>query len=148
MSAIPRYQGEDRKALQHTLRDAGFRSTEGRLALLSELKRSHKPLPVEPLVYKLRAHLDEANVYRALEAFVRVGIARHVDFQHGHAHYEFVHGDDHHHIVCTSCDKIEDFIGCEYDKLVRTAMKQTKAFAKVTNHSVELFGLCNSCAKA
>jgi Fe2+ or Zn2+ uptake regulation protein len=148
MSAIPRYQGEDRKQLQNTLRDAGFRSTEGRLALLAELKGSHKPLPVESLAHKLRAHLDEANVYRALEAFVRTGIARHVDLQHGHAHYEFVHGDDHHHIVCTSCDKVEDFIGCEYDKLVRTAMKQTKAFSKVTNHSVELFGLCNSCAKA
>jgi len=148
MLTISRYDGTDRKELQKLLRDNNFRSTEGRLALLAELKRSHKPLPVETFAHKLRSHLDEANVYRALEAFAHAGIARRVDLQHGHAHYELAHGDDHHHIVCTSCDKVEDFIGCEYEKLVNKALKQSSGFAKVTDHSLELFGLCNSCAKA
>ena len=104
MSAVPRYQGEDRKQLQNTLRDAGFRSTEGRLVLLSTLKRARKPLSVEKLAAAVGSHLDEANVYRALEAFSAAGIARHVDLQHGHAHYELVdEKHDHHHIVCTSC---------------------------------------------
>ena len=147
MSANPKYTGTDRKELQKLLRDNNFRSTEGRLALLSALKKSHKPLPVETLGKQIASRLDEVNVYRALESFVRAGIARRVDLQHGHAHYELAHGD-HHHIVCTSCDKVEDFTGCEYGKLVGKALKQTRGFAKVTNHSLELFGLCNTCAKA
>jgi Fe2+ or Zn2+ uptake regulation protein len=146
MSVKPQYQGADRKQLQSVLRDAGFRSTEGRLALLAELKQSNKPLSVEILASHIGSRLDEANVYRALESFAQAGIARRVDLQHGHVHYEFAHGDDHHHIVCTSCDKVEDFAGCEYDRLAETALKQTRNFAKVTNHSFELFGLCNSCA--
>ena len=146
MSAQTRYSGEDRKQLQHLLRDAGFRSTEGRLALLSALKRSQKPLSVETLARQLKSRLDEVNVYRALEAFTVAGIARHVDLQHGHAHYEFARGDDHHHIVCTSCQKVEDFTGCEYEKLVGNALRQPRAFSKVRSHSLELFGLCTSCA--
>lgn len=148
MSAIPRYRGQDRRLLQNILRDAGFRSTEGRLALLSALKRAHKPLPVEMLARQIGERLDEANVYRALESFTEVGITRRVDLQHGHAHYELKDEHDHHHIVCTSCDKVEDFTGCEYEKLAGKALRQTREFAKVTNHSLELFGLCNTCAKA
>lgn len=147
MSAIPRYCGEDRKALQKILRDAGFRSTEGRLALLSALKHSSKPLPVELFVEKVGTGLDYTNVYRALESFTEKGITRRIDLQHGHAHYEFNDGHDHHHIVCTSCDKVEDFTGCEYENLVSKALKQTPAFSRVTSHSLELFGLCNTCVK-
>jgi Fe2+ or Zn2+ uptake regulation protein len=147
MSAVPKYRGEDRKDLQKVLRDAGFRSTEGRIALLSALKRAPKPLSVEALSRRISPRLDEANVYRALEAFAAAGIARRVDLQHGHAHYERAHGDDHHHIVCTACQKVEDFTGCEYEKIAGKALKQTRSFAKVTNHSLELFGLCAACAK-
>jgi len=148
MSAVPKYHSEDRKALQNILRDSGFRSTEGRLFLLSTLKSAQKPLSVETLARRVGTRLDEVNVYRALESFAEAHIARRVDLQHGHAHYEFVHGDDHHHIVCTSCQKVEDFMGCEYEKLIGKALKQTRGFAKVTDHSLELFGLCTVCAKA
>jgi Fur family ferric uptake transcriptional regulator len=147
MSAVPKYHGEDRKELQKVLRDAGFRSTEGRLALIAALKRSHKPLPVHTLARKMGTRLGEVNVYRALESFAKAGIARRVDLQHGHAHYELKDEHDHHHIVCTSCDKIEDFTGCEYEKLACKALKQTRTFSKVTSHSLELFGLCTTCAK-
>jgi Fur family transcriptional regulator, ferric uptake regulator len=148
MSANLKYQGRDRKEFQKLLRDNNFRSTEGRLALLSALKSSHEPLSVETLARQISSHLDEVNVYRALESFARAGIVRRVDLHHGHVHYEFTHGDDHHHIICTSCDKLEDFVGCEYDKLLNKALKQTSTFSKVTSHSFELFGLCNTCAKA
>jgi Fe2+ or Zn2+ uptake regulation protein len=146
MSAIPKYHGKDRKHLQNVLRDNGFRSTEGRLALLAALARSSKPLPVEVLARQLSTRLDEVNVYRALESFAKAGITRRVDLQHGHAHYEFVHGDDHHHVVCTGCSKIEDFEGCDYEKLAQKALKQVKEFSRIESHSFELFGLCNTCA--
>jgi|SRR3989344_884905 len=145
MSAIPKYAGGDRKDLQKLLRDNNFRSTEGRLALLSALKRSRRPLSVETLTHQVSSRLDEVNVYRALEAFAAAGILRRVDLQHGHAHYEFNDEHDHHHIACISCGRVEDFTGCEYDKLARKALRQTHGFAKVTNHSLELFGVCNAC---
>ena len=148
MSAIQRYLGADRRQLQKTLRDAGFRSTEGRLALVAALKRAHRPLSVSTFVRQVDSRLDEVNVYRALESFAAAGIARRVDLQHGHVHYELADEHDHHHIVCTSCNKVEDFTGCDYDKLANEALKQTHGFAKVTDHSFELFGLCNICAKA
>ena len=145
MSAIPKYAGGDRKDLQKLLRDNNFRSTEGRLALLSALKCSRKPLSVETLARQIGSRLDDVNVYRALQAFAAAGISRRVDLQHSHAHHEFNDEHDHHRIVCTSCEKVEDFTGCEYDTLAHKALKQTHGFAKVTNHSLELFGVCNAC---
>jgi len=146
MSAIPKYMGDDRKELQKVLRDKGFRSTEGRLALLSVLKQSHRPLPVAELARRTGTRLDEVNVYRALEAFAAAGISRRVDLQHGHTHFELNDKHDHHHIACISCERVEDFTGCEYDKLARKALRQTHRFARVTNHSLELFGVCTTCA--
>jgi Fe2+ or Zn2+ uptake regulation protein len=148
MSAIPKYSGDDRRALQKLLRDNGFRSTEGRLALLAAMKKSDKPLSVETLAKQIGTRLDEVNVYRALESFAAAGIVRRVDLQHGHAHYELKDEHDHHHIICTKCDRVEDFTGCDYDKLADKALRQTSGFAKITNHSFELFGLCNTCVKA
>ncbi len=62
MSAALKYRSGDRKQLQHILRDAGFRSTEGRLALLAALKRTHKPRSVEARAGEGGARHDEANV--------------------------------------------------------------------------------------
>jgi Fur family ferric uptake transcriptional regulator len=148
MSAIPKYSGQDRKELQKMLRDSGFRSTEGRLALIAALKHSHKPIPVAGLAQRLGARLDEVNIYRALESFAKAGIARRVDLQHGHTHYELNDNTrDHHHMVCTSCSKVEDFEGCDYEKLAQKVLKRVTGFSRIESHSFELFGLCNTCVK-
>lgn len=131
------------------IRRAGFRATKPRIAVLSYLRETKYPASIKEIVQAVgRKSIDQVTAYRILEAFKKVGIVTQVDFQQGRAFFELKDEHDHHHIVCTSCDKVEDFIGCEYEKLVNKALKQTSGFSKVTNHSLELFGLCNTCAKA
>jgi Fur family ferric uptake transcriptional regulator len=92
--------------------------------------------------------VDMVTTYRTLESFTTSGIAVQVNLQRGRAYYELTEDrKDHHHIVCINCNKIEDFTGCDYGVLVKKALNQTKAFASVTNHSLELFGMCTPCSK-
>jgi Fe2+ or Zn2+ uptake regulation protein len=136
--------------LSETIRYAGFRATRPRIAVLSFLKKTKFPIDIQAIAKGIgREKVDQVTVYRILEAFKKAGIVVQVDFQHGRAYYELKdETHDHHHVVCTSCEKIEDFTGCDFDALAGKAMKQTKGFAKITDHSFELFGLCNACAKA
>ena len=92
--------------------------------------------------------LDQVTVYRTLEAFAEKNLVRRINLGHSHADYELVRERHHHHLVCTQCDAIEDFEGCGVDLLAAKALRQSERFASVTEHSVELFGLCKQCAGA
>ncbi len=135
--------------LADSMRKAGFRATKSRLLVLACLQKAKYPMDIKEIMQDVgNKNVDQVTVYRILDSFKKAGVVTQVDFQHGRAYYEFKDRErDHHHIICTSCDKVEDFTGCDYSKLANKALGQTKDFAKITNHSVELFGLCNSCIK-
>ena len=129
------------------LNAAGFRATKPRIALLSFLDNSTIPLLINEIVSGLKsAKVDQVTVYRMIEAFKTAGIVREVNLQGERPRYELADIEhDHHHIVCTNCRKVEDFVGCDTSKLEKKALQQSH-FAKVTGHSFDLYGLCNSCA--
>lgn len=127
------------------LRDKGFRSTEGRLALLGFLKTTDKPSSVPEITARLGKNLDEVNVYRALEALTRAKILARSDVRRGGAHYEFIHGH-HHHIVCNTCGHTEDIENCDNEKMETKALKRS-SFAAIDTHALEFFGTCTPCAK-
>ncbi len=140
------YRGADRKELQTILRDHGFRSTEGRLAMLSVLRSSHGPLSVPTVAVKCGARLDRVNVYRALEALANAAILNRTDLRQGGAHYEF-NDHHHHHLTCTDCGTVKDVEACEFNKVATAALREISGFAKVNSHSFELFGTCTTCAR-
>ncbi len=127
-----------------TLRSAGFRATPRRIKLLSVLAREHKPLAVKAIRQKLHGELDEATLYRALEALVSAGIVQKVHLGEGSASYE-LSAHHHHHIVCTKCGAVEDFSDARCDALIRETVRNSRSFARIDTHAFELFGLCRSC---
>lgn len=142
------YRGDDRKTLQALLRDHGFRSTEGRLNLLSILKAAHRPLSVPDIYRKCGPNLDVVNVYRALEAFTRVGILLRTDLRKGGAHYEYRHDDHHHHhITCTYCGTTEDVEGCDDSNIESRVLRRSRSFSSVQSHALEFFGTCAACSR-
>lgn len=131
------------------LRAHGMRATTPRLAVLSALRKAKYPMSAQDIAKAVRIKkVDMVTTYRTLESFKLAGIVAQVDLQRGRAYYELVAGrKDHHHIVCIHCNTIEDFVGCDYDALVKKALRQTRGFSTVTNHSLELFGMCTPCSK-
>ena len=126
------------------LREAGFRATFGRVALLEALEKAGKPIRVEELAKKLGKQIDITNLYRALEALAKAGIVRRVDLRPEFVHYELAEGKHHHHLVCDSCGKVED-VHLQEPALERSALRATRSFALVRTHSLEFFGTCRGC---
>lgn len=131
-------------SLLHT---AGLRATPGRLKLIEILEKNAEPSTVKELQKKLETLLNEVTLYRALEALEEAGIVSRVDLKHDHAHYELIAAKKHHHhLVCTVCGKIEDFVSQACETLLEQTTKKVKTFKTITSHSMEVFGLCKYCA--
>lgn len=126
------------------LKQHGFKATPGRVALLHTLWHETQPISIPSLAHKLRAHLNEATLYRALEALIAAGVIRRVDLGHSHTHVE-LQKEHHHHIVCTVCGTVEDIESATLEKELARAGAAAKRFITIQSHSVEFFGTCRSC---
>ncbi|MBI4080132.1 transcriptional repressor [Candidatus Kaiserbacteria bacterium] len=138
------YKGEDRRALQALLRDHGFYSTEGRLQLLSFLKKASSPVSVPEATKRIGKNLVEANVYRALEALSHAGVLVRSDIRQASVHYEYPHSH-HHHLICSDCGRSEEVDDCDDKSMERRVLANSRSFAVVRTHALEFFGQCNSC---
>lgn len=129
------------------IRRAGFRATKQRVALVSFLEKTRRPLSVQEITEGLHGALDGVTTYRMLAAFKHAGLVREVNLRGGHPRYELADERDHHHIVCTGCGRIEDFTDANHERIGRRILAESKAFKKVTGHSFDLYGVCNACAR-
>lgn len=128
------------------LHKSNLKATPARLAILHLFEKSPTPLSIGDIVKNLpKNKVDLVTVYRIINALSEKNILRQIEFQHGHAHYE-LQKTHHHHLICEVCGKVVDIPNCNIDSLKRQALAQTD-FAEVNEHSFELFGICNSCAK-
>lgn len=128
------------------IREAGHRATPGRIALLETLEKTGKPMSIPEILEQMRSSIDEATVYRTLDALKEKKIVRQLDFQHGHGEYELADSKHHHHIVCVQCDKVEDIILKTDLRAEEKQITKEKQF-KILDHSLEFFGLCEKCQK-
>jgi Fe2+ or Zn2+ uptake regulation protein len=137
-----------RDDLKQLLRSNKLKVTPGRVRLLELLIETKKPLSIKQISKAIgsRSFFDTATIYRTLETFKILGLVKQVNFQDDFAYYELVRSD-HHHLVCKSCGRIEDFHGCKSGEIIKHALKQSKQFSIIDEHSLELFGLCNACAR-
>ena len=133
--------------LKADLHKAGYRATPARLAILKVLSQAKKPLNIRQIMDRLEgSKIDQTTVYRNINYLKDSGLILHIDFQHTHAFYELASKGDHHHVVCTKCDRVEDVNNCDLDKMTVKALNQSN-FASISNHSLEFFGVCRPCQK-
>lgn len=128
------------------LREVDLRATPARLAVMSFLEKTGKPVDVNSVIDYLNANgikTDPATVFRTMNTLAQRGIIATVHFQEGKARYELASKEDHHHLICENCGKVEDVT----DKIIPTLEKEirVKRNFKVLKHSLEFFGLCKLC---
>ncbi|MDB5260518.1 MAG: fur [Candidatus Nomurabacteria bacterium] len=130
------------------LQEAGLRVTHHRTSVLSFLVKQRAPVTVYEMIDSLRKKegIDQATVYRNLTSLQEAGLIKRSDFNHGHAHYEFETGRPSHQLVCNNCETIEKIDGISIDDTVKKMLKKSKKFKRTTTHSMEIYGLCKSCA--
>lgn len=131
------------------LKAADLKVTASRLGVLEALAAAPRPQTIKQIITTMKrsdqGKLFKVTIYRVLADLKEAGLVRQVDFQQPHAFFELADPADHHHLVCTACGRVEDFVGCEAGRLARKALAQSTQFTAVSGHSFELFGTCKSC---
>jgi Fur family ferric uptake transcriptional regulator len=136
---------------QHTtqskrqLKTGGLKITAARLSLLDILKHAKKPLSIKEIAKSLGGP-DLATLYRNIESLMDLRLVKRISLKDRQSYYELADdGRHHHHLVCTNCGRLADVKIPEIN-LSKSFLKN-HGFAKVTDHSLEFFGLCAKCAK-
>lgn len=129
------------------LRDAGLRSTPGRLALLKLLSEANGPISHQEAIEKLSlVGIDKSTIFRALQDLSEAGLARRMELGDHVWRYERAGADDqqhdsgHPHLLCLDCGTIT----CLGEKDVK--MSIAKSVGEVED--VLLKGHCSSCLDA
>ncbi len=90
--------------------------------------------------------MDLVTLYRTLASFEENKLIKRVSFKKDAVYYE-LDIDHHHHIICSNCNKVEDFENTEIEKVLGEVIRKSSKFRTIKDHAIELFGVCNVCAK-
>ena len=99
-----------REHIEGLLRSAGLRVTEPRLAILTAIDNEHHAdaETIATIVRGQRGAVSKQAVYDALHALTDAGLVRRIVVNGRRALYETHKHDNHHHLVCRSCGRLED----------------------------------------
>jgi Fe2+ or Zn2+ uptake regulation protein len=134
------------EVMAQALRQAGYRLTQPRLAVLQVLQEHNgylSPTEIYERGRTLYPSLGLVTVYRTLETLDRLGLVRRVHGR-GNCHgYALANSARGHYLVCHRCSQVIEF-PCEGIEGVIEAVRQRSGFT-VEEHLLELVGLCPAC---
>lgn len=139
-------------ALASRITSRGKRLTRQRVIVAEALARTGTAtgtaLSAQELYERLRPHhprLGLATVYRALEAQVESGMARRLE-RSGHVYaYVACSPAHHHHLVCTSCQRVQDVDEAVLGSMLR-GVRERHDFS-VDHARLDLYGMCAACRR-
>ncbi len=129
------------------LSNGGHRITSARRAVTELMSKQTKPLSaldVHQLLEKKNISMNATTVYRELQFLTEQKILKTVQFHDGVQRYELSTLPHHHHLVCLSCNTVEDIEMNHELSSVEQTIAKTKKFA-VERHSLEFYGQCAKC---
>lgn len=131
------------------LKKAGLKNTQPRRRILEIMdKDSNHHMSAEDIYRELIDAGEEiglATVYRVLTQFEEAGLVVRHHFEGGQSVFELDHGDHHDHLVCVKCSRVEEFCDDEIEKRQKEIAK--KAGYEITDHSLNIYGICGACQK-
>lgn len=129
------------------LKDAGLKITMPRLKILQILEQSSTHHLSAEDVYKALLDTGEdvglATVYRVLTQFETAGLIMRHNFEGGFSVFELSQGAHHDHLVCVKCGRVEEFVDDVIEQ--RQKMIAERANFKMTDHALNIYGLCPNC---
>jgi Fur family transcriptional regulator, ferric uptake regulator len=135
--------------IKQSLQEKGIRLTRQRQIILDLIDHSGKHLDAESLYHLAKEQdpkLNRVTVYRTLKMLKMGGMIDELDLMHfnGEQHYyETRMKQEHAHVVCLGCGKVEEFFGEPLQKL-RDEVRSEFGFEVVVART-ELGGYCQDC---
>jgi Fur family ferric uptake transcriptional regulator len=134
--------------LVERLRAAGYKITPPRLAVLDVIRREREHLNPNEILEQAKAiypEIGRATVYRTLELLTELGIVRPIYVGDSGPTYIRAEGG-HHHLVCSTCGRIEDFDQCIADEMAESLA--SRFGFRIRSHLLEFYGLCAVCQES
>ena len=137
------------EAAKDSHKQRGIRLTRQRKLLLDLLDKSGAHLDAEhlfQLAHQLDPKLNRVTVYRTLKLLKAGGLVDELDLMHyqGDQHfYETKSKQEHAHVICLRCGKVEEFFGDPLHKL-RRQVEGTFGFQVIIART-EIGGYCAHC---
>lgn len=135
------------EVFKEKLRSAGMRVTSPRLAVLEAID-SGGHLSADAIAVVARERLGTLShqaVYDNLHALLEAGLVRRIEPANAPALYEARVGDNHHHLICRHCGRIED-VDCIVGHRPCLEPETTHGFL-VAEAEVTFWGTCPECQK-
>lgn len=128
------------------LQENGYRLTAARRAVVETIQKSTRaltPLEVFDMARKQYRALGLVSVYRTLEKLEELHIIQRVHQPQGCQAFISASQGHEHLLLCQRCGKVNFFAGDDLDALIQSIAKKTGY--KVSEHWLQLFGLCEAC---
>ncbi len=129
------------------LRSAGRRVTNARLQVAHVLQHSRGHLSASGVLAGVRqadGHIDQSTVYRVLADLRDTGLVAESRFGNSEATYEWIAGDDHHHLHCVECGETTQLSSDLVDRFDGAVLEQ-HGFRAENRHMV-INGVCERCS--
>jgi Fur family ferric uptake transcriptional regulator len=130
------------------LRQHGLQVTAQRLAVLRSVSRSPHAT-ADDVVAAVREELGVISrqaVYNALTALAERGVIRRIEPAGSPARYEDRVGDNHHHLICRGCGRLDD-VDCATGEAPCLVPVDDRSFV-VDEAEVIYWGICADCRSA
>lgn len=137
------------KEILNKIKNKGYRYSVIRESILNLIIKSKKPLSyfnIHDFFNKKKMSANKTTIYRELVFLKEQKIIRELQFKDGVKYYEIMPEGHHHHIICNECETIEHIELNKDLEMQEKAIFENNKF-KVIAHSLEFYGLCNSCIK-
>lgn len=127
---------------------ADYKVTQPRLALIAVLVQNQSLMQSAEELYAQTKHIfpktNLSTIYRNLETLEGLNMLYKITTDEGMNLYKLKCANDshHHHIICTKCGNVLDVEYCPFDSFSEIARKT--GFS-ITEHRLELYGLCQNC---
>src|SRR5690349_23984569 len=132
--------------LTNLLRERGQRVTPQRLVLHRVLRAEDRHVTAEEAMREVGRHLPNVStptVYATLELFEELGLIRRVAMEGGGPTLFDSRTDEHHHVACRRCGRVEDIEVPMDDAGMLTAARAAGYEPEHTD--VVVVGLCSDC---
>lgn len=125
------------------------RYTASRRALVEALAAAERPSTIPELLGS-RPGLAQSSAYRNLAVLEQVGVVRRIVTSDEHARFELAEDltGHHHHLVCGTCGRVEDFtVSEQLEQSLETALARVADGTgfDVDHHRLDLVGTCSGC---
>lgn len=134
--------------VKELLIEAGLNRTKGKIRILQEISKSHRPLSILELHEKMDGSCDVSTIFRTIAQFKEKHLVQEVNLHEGFFRYEMSsHNPDHHHhhhVRCRICGDIKNIEKCDLSMFEKAI---EKLGFKNMEHKLEFSGVCAKCSK-